>query len=96
MLSAYALGFINLKPLPIQPFPTMVKQVLPRPLKITEQDLEQLRISGEELQRFIQFRPDLKSHDGLPPREVSDLASFTWRHRSLNACVDPRVLVTPP
>ena len=61
VLSAYALGFINLKPLPIQPFPTMVKQVLPRPLKITEQDLEQLRISGEELQRFIQFRPDLKS-----------------------------------
>lgn len=60
VLSAYALGFINLKPLPIQPFPNMVKQVLPRPLKITEHDLEQLRISGEELQRFLQFRPDLK------------------------------------
>ena len=61
VLSASAIGKVLLKPLPVQPFPSMVKQVLPRPLRISESDVEQLRIGGTELERFQKFKPDLQS-----------------------------------
>ena len=61
VLSAAALGRISLKPLPSQPYPTSVKHVLPRPLVMDSDDLEQLQIVGVELERFLRFRPDLQS-----------------------------------
>ena len=61
VMSASAIGKVLLKPIPVQPFPSMVKQVLPRPLRMTESDVEQLRISGVELERFQKFMPDLQS-----------------------------------
>ncbi len=61
VLSALALGRISLKSLPVQPYPTNVKQILPRPLVMDADDLEQLQIVGPELERFLRFRPDLQS-----------------------------------
>ena len=60
VLCAVALGKLSLKPLPVQQYPTMVKQILPRPLRMTRDDVDQLQIVEAELQRFVQFRPDLQ------------------------------------
>ena len=61
VMSACALGKIDLRPLPVQPFPACIKHVLPRPLQLSEDDVRQLQLQGNELQRFLKFRPDLQS-----------------------------------
>ncbi len=61
VLSAAALGQIALKPLPQHSFPTTVKQILPRPMQLSQDDLLQLQIVGKELEQFVRFRPDLQS-----------------------------------
>ena len=61
VLSAMALGKIGLRPLPSHSFPTSVKQIIPRPLRISPSDLEQLQIVGQEFETFTRHRPDLQS-----------------------------------
>ena len=61
VLSAHAIGKIPLKPLPQHQFPVSVKQILPRPLQISQTDREQLEIVGHEYDMFVKFRPDLQS-----------------------------------
>ena len=60
VLSLSFLGRVCLPGLPVLP-PCLVKHVLPRPLTLIEADLEQLRLTEDELRRFCQFVPSLAS-----------------------------------
>lgn len=61
ILSAPMLGSIPLANLPQFGFPTMVKQVVPRGIDMTHEDLMQLQLGVEEHLRWKKFSPDLKS-----------------------------------
>ncbi len=79
VLSAKSLGKV-----PLQEFPWMmpqkfVKHVLPHPLAISSEDLDQLALHEAELKRFVQFQPVLSSmflpQGGLCPTLLHSLGS---------------------
>ena len=61
VLSAPMLGVIPLSLMPQFGFPTMVKQVVPRGIDMSNADLEQLVLGIIEHSRWKQFNPDMKS-----------------------------------
>ena len=81
VLSAQSLGKI-----PLQAFPwilphKVVRNILPKPLSISKEDLDQLILKGDELMRFLEFQPDLSSMylplGGLCPTLLHSLGSQT-------------------
>ncbi len=79
VLTASALGGINLKPLPMHGYPTMVKQLLPSDLVLSEEQLAELELDPEELRRFLRVNPDLSkmllNRNGVAPTFLHSLGS---------------------
>ena len=59
ILTAFTLGTVPLKPLPVLMHPITVRQILPFDLPINQTDLDKLVLKGEELERFLKFQPVL-------------------------------------
>ena len=55
VLSAFSLGPISLAQMPKLPFPDQVKQVIPRPLTLPDDELQQLELSVDEYRLFLRF-----------------------------------------
>ena len=79
VLTASALGPVNLKPIPTHVYPTMVKQLLPNDLHVSADHLAQLELDPEELRLFLKYQPDLTkmllNRQGVAPTFLHSLGS---------------------
>lgn len=61
LLTASSLGACSLRPFPRSSYPSCVKQILPHCWNMEPSEMEELKLSPTEHERFLQFRPDLSS-----------------------------------
>ena len=84
ILSAFALGQINIKPLPFEPPQLVVKHVMPVPKQLTSQEIEQLVLSPDEHAAFLAYQPNLQSML-LQKHGVCPTALHSWGNQVI-AC----------
>ncbi len=63
VLGVQSLGQIWLQKFPQLSYPSLMKHVIPHPLQFPDEDLQQIRIEGTELERLVRFA---NPHDMIP------------------------------
>eukprot|EP00435_Cladocopium_sp_Y103_P016471 s31_g4.t1 len=61
VLSAPFVGPVQLRPFPLLHSPSVPRDLLPLPMSLTSEDLQQLELRGHELDTFLRFVPRLAS-----------------------------------
>ena len=77
VLSDLAIGTVQLRPLPQSPVSPQVREVVPRPLKLPQHDLDQLLLSPTEHKAFLDFQPCL-SRMFLSSTGICPTALHSW------------------
>lgn len=61
ILTASSLGSFQVRPFPMSTYPKSVKQILPHCWNMAAGDMEELKLTPSEHERFLRFRPDLST-----------------------------------
>ena len=77
VLSAPMIGPVPLSKMPLFGFPTMVKQVVPRGIDMSHDDMQRLILGVEEHERWKKFCPDIKSAL-IPLSGICPTALHSW------------------